>query len=212
MNIHVYLMFSQSCYREVNVDISSLRRTKGSETYGEATIVLVRKILSVCDGNLANKTFVDLGSGCGQVCMMMAALSSAAMCFGIEKLDKPSLYAKKLLPRFIAKLNAERIRHAPVELMQGDFRIYQPNLENALRCAGLVFINNPKFEPSLNYLILQKLCPLIPKSTKVVCFESLIGTKGYWDNCLMYKSSIDCGPNSVTWHGHDVALHILEKL
>ncbi len=57
---------------------STLRISRGSETYGEATLVLVMAILNVLNNDLAGTTFVDLGSGCGQVCFMMAALSKAA--------------------------------------------------------------------------------------------------------------------------------------
>lgn len=56
----------QSCYDEI-VDPSILRKAKGSFTYGESTIVLVQSILKHCHADLHGMTFVDLGSGCGQV-------------------------------------------------------------------------------------------------------------------------------------------------
>jgi hypothetical protein len=46
------------------------------QTYGESTLVLVSKLIDECD--LHGRGFVDLGSGVGQVCMMVAALSSAS--------------------------------------------------------------------------------------------------------------------------------------
>jgi hypothetical protein len=192
----------QKCYDEV-VNPSILRKAKGSFTYGESTIVLVRSILKEYHADLHCKTFVDLGSGCGQVCftrfhflnvssifvlqvcMMVAALSSAAKCFGIEMLSAPHEFALKLLHRFQCDLRALNIACAPIELLQGDFLQINSSLRDALSSAGIVYLNNPKFEPFVNFAILEHLCPILPKKTKVICFESIIGTKGYWNNCLM---------------------------
>lgn len=68
----------RTCFQDVQVDYSILRLSRGAETYGEATLVLVHAILDFMMDDLAGKTFVDLGSGCGQVCLMMAVLSKAA--------------------------------------------------------------------------------------------------------------------------------------
>lgn len=121
-----------------------------------------------------------------QVCMMVAALSSAAKCFGIEMLSAPHQYALKLLHRFETELRSYKIEHAPIELLQGDFLQVTPSLREALSSAGLVFVNNPKFDPCVNLSILEKLCPMLPKKAKVICFESIIGTKGYWNDLLLY--------------------------
>ncbi len=192
----------QSCYDEV-VNPSMLRKARGSFTYGESTIVLVRCILNECQADLHGKTFVDLGSGCGQVCfprvlclilssifvlqvcMMVAALSSAAKCFGIEMLSAPHEFALKLLHRFQFDLRASNIACAPIELLQGDFLHITSSLRNALSSAGIVYLNNPKFEPFVNFAILENLCPMLPKTAKVICFESIIGTKGYWNKYLL---------------------------
>jgi len=127
-------------------------------------------------------------------------------------MPQPHQYSQKLLMRFEKALHSNAIACAPVELIQGDFLHCHPYLQDALRNAGLVYINNPKFEPSMNLGILQLLCPLLPKSAKLICFESLIGTKGYWDNCMVYKSPLVIEKNAVSWHGNGVILHILEKL
>lgn len=192
----------QSSYDAV-VDPSILRKAKGSFTYGESTLVLVRSILKQCRADLHGMTFVDLGSGCGQVscpryvslivfitlvfqvCMMVAALSSASKCFGIELMPAPHQYALKLLHRFECKMRSFNIAYAPIQLIQGDFLQMTPLLRDALSSAGLLFLNNPKFEPFVNLSILQNLCPMLPKKAKVICFESIIGTKGYWNNCLL---------------------------
>jgi hypothetical protein len=68
----------ESCYEQVVTKPSLLRRYKkfSSETYGESTIILVTKLLDEFD--MVGKTFVDLGSGVGQVCMLIAALCKAS--------------------------------------------------------------------------------------------------------------------------------------
>ena len=86
---------------------------------------------------------------------------------------------------FECKMRSFNIAYAPIQLIQGDFLQMTPSLRDALSSAGLLFLNNPKFEPFVNLSILQNLCPMLPKKAKVICFESIIGTKGYWNNCLL---------------------------
>ena len=68
----------ESCCEQVVTKPNLLRRYKkfSAETYGESTIILVSKLLDEFD--MTDKTFVDLGSGVGQVCMLIAALSKAS--------------------------------------------------------------------------------------------------------------------------------------
>lgn len=143
--------------------------------------------------------------------MLVSALSSASKCFGIELMCHPAQYADKLLSRFAHQMQTKGVSHAPIQLIQGDF-LECPEVKTALGTAGLVFVNNPKFGPELNNQILIKLCPLLLKGTKLICFESLIGTKGYWNDTMRYKTSLVCRAGCVSWHWNDVTLHILEKL
>jgi hypothetical protein len=129
---------------------------------------------------------VDLGSGVGQVCMLFAALSKAAMCFGIELMRHPARYADQLLRCFQSCCNKENVNLAPIKLVQGDFlSLENKELTEALSSAGLVFANNPRFGPELNLQLLSELsfslcfysvslhstdriCPLLPKGCKLV--------------------------------------------
>ena len=45
-----------------------------------------------------------------------------------------------------------------------------------------------------------------------VCFDSLIGTRGYWNFCMRYVTSFECPKGSVSWNGKGVTLHVLERL
>lgn len=195
------------------MDPALLRKYKplSSETYGEANMVLVLKMLQQCSSDFAGKAFIDLGSGVGQVCMMVAALSNASNCFGIELMRHPAEYADKMLSRFALQMQANGWVHAPIRLKQGNF-LHCSEVNSQLRNAGVVFINNPRFDASLNRQILTKLCCLLPKGATLICFESLIGTKNYWDDCMKYKTAFICDKDCVSWHGHEETLHVLEKL
>lgn len=102
------------------------------------------------------------------------------------------------------------VTHAPIELVHGDF-LTNSVVKDAISSAGIVFINNPKFGPELNLKVLseyeilffnfclrvvlitasfsEQLCPLIPKNSKLVCFDSLIGTPPRipYNNILTYR-------------------------
>ena len=142
---------------------------------------------------------------------MVAALSNACNCFGIEIMRHPAQFAEKMLLRFESHMQANGFVHAPIQLKQGNF-LECSEVKSQLGSAGLVFINNPKFGAHLNWQILTLLCPLLPKGAKLICFDSLIGTKKYWNDCMKYKTNFICGNDCVSWHGHEETLHVLEKL
>jgi len=161
----------EKCYSEVITRPALLRKYKNfsPQTYGEAKLALVSKMIDECD--VDGKTFVDLGSGVGQVCMMFAALSSASSCFGIELMDNPAHYAVELVSRFQSSATENGGSHAPIQLLHGDF-LKNSAVKDAISTAGLVYINNFKFGPELNLQILGQLCPLMPKGCKLVLFST----------------------------------------
>ena len=78
--------------------------------------------------------------------MMIAALTHASKCFGIEIMQNPAGYAVKMLKRFE---NLSQASLAPIELVHGDF-LKNEAVKEAIKSAGLVFMNNPVFGPHLN--------------------------------------------------------------
>ena len=143
--------------------------------------------------------------------MMVAALSNASNCFGIEIMPNPAQFGVKMLSRFEREMQANGFVHPPICLKQGNF-LECSEVKSQLCSAGLVFINNPKFGALLNRQLLTLLCPLLPKGAKLICFDSLIGTRNYWNDCMKYKTAFICGNDCVSWHGHEETLHVLEKL
>ena len=125
-----------------------------SQTYGESNIPLVAKLVAE-NKQMEGKIFVDLGSGVGQVCMMVAALSRASKCFGIELMPNPAHYATNLLANFQSRAKQSGVTLCPIELIEGDF-LKSEAVTTALSSAGLVYINNPRFTPELNLQVLSE--------------------------------------------------------
>jgi hypothetical protein len=84
--------------------------------------------------------------------MMIAALTHASRCFGIEIMTNPSEYAVKLLDIFQKRA---QFSLAPIELVHGDF-LKNEAVKEAIKSAGLVFMNNPVFGPELNLSVLRE--------------------------------------------------------
>ena len=63
--------------------------------------------------------------------------------------------------RFEACAKANGITHAPIQLLHGDF-LENNNIKNAISSAALVFMNNPKFGPQLNFKVLgERVCVFV---------------------------------------------------
>ena len=84
--------------------------------------------------------------------MMIAALTHASKCFGIEIMKNPAGYAVEMLKRFENRAQASL---APIELVHGDF-LKNDAVKEAMKDAGLVFMNNPVFGPELNLSVLRE--------------------------------------------------------
>jgi hypothetical protein len=143
-------------YSEVITHPQMLNQYKkmSSQTYGESNIPLVSKLVAK-NKQMEGKIFVDLGSGVGQVCMMVAALSRASKCFGIELMPNPARYAPNLLANFQSRAQQSGVTLCPIELIEGDF-LKSEAVKTALSSAGLVYMNNPRFTPDLNLQVLSE--------------------------------------------------------
>lgn len=61
--------------------------------YGETSFELVNQMIKSI--NFTEETsFIDLGSGVGQVVLQVAAATQAKYCYGIEKAEWPAMYAE----------------------------------------------------------------------------------------------------------------------
>ena len=87
--------------------------------------------------------------------------------------------------RFQAIAHKKGVKHAPIELLHGDF-LECVAVKTAMASAGVVYMNNPNFGAKLNLQVLgihllcqytikvadsfrtEKLCTLMPKGSKLV--------------------------------------------
>ena len=75
-------------------------------------------------------TFIDLGSGVGQVVLQVAALTDAKLCIGIEKAEIPATYSEGMSDAFKFWMNWYGKKFCEYHLMRGDFfnEKYRDNL------------------------------------------------------------------------------------
>jgi len=63
------------------------------EVYGETSFELIVQMIKKLEIT-EHDTFIDLGSGVGQVVLQVAASTACRLCIGIEKAEVPAGYAK----------------------------------------------------------------------------------------------------------------------
>ena len=69
-------------------------------------------------------------------------------------MKNPAGYAVELLKRFESRAHTQASL-APIELVHGDF-LKNEAVKEAMKDAGLVFMNNVKFGPELDLLVLRE--------------------------------------------------------
>lgn len=90
------------------------------EVYGETSFELVCQMVDEIDIG-PEETFLDLGSGVGQVVLQVAASTKAKLCIGIEKADVPSRYAENMDHMFSTWMKWFGKRCGEYQLLKGDF-------------------------------------------------------------------------------------------
>jgi hypothetical protein len=154
----------------------------GSLGYGEATIDLCMLMCEVYKEYSSlpqsSQSFVDIGSGIGNVVLQMAALNAEtySFCFGIELVTNRAYFAKQASDVFTKNAVKKRIPFCEIRTNEGDcFR--DSFCKNALRCAGLVWINNEVFKEEDDIRLLALLNLVAPVGCIVMSFRELLVTK-----------------------------------
>lgn len=134
-----------------NIDLLKQYKNGTSEVYGELTHGLVTTILCTHLKMTSEQTFVDLGSGVGNV-VLQAALQIGCESWGCEYMDNPATLAKDQHKEFVARCQLWGIQPGTVRLRRGDFQSSKecPGLYDALRRTDVVLTNNKAFLPELN--------------------------------------------------------------
>ncbi|KAF1971089.1 DOT1-domain-containing protein [Bimuria novae-zelandiae CBS 107.79] len=193
-----------------------LKKVKGKETtYGELLPPFSHTIFQQTSLN-SQSVFVDLGSGVGNV-VLQSALQTGAESHGIEIMDRAAGYANDQAGELIARAKLWNINLGPITLLHGDF-LESPQIDEVLRRADVVLVNNKVFPPKLNNQLLDKFLDL-KLGCKVVSLASFVRGGGKHgarsENSianLFDEERYDSGTSSVSWAGESVEYFIMTKV
>jgi H3 lysine-79-specific histone-lysine N-methyltransferase len=208
-------MTQQTYSRIVSPLSHKLRKVKGKETtYGELMPVFVHKIFAQTGLN-STHTFIDLGSGVGNV-VLQSALQTGAESWGIEIMDLAASLATKQASELKARARLWNINIGSLHLLKGNF-LDTPAIDSVLARADVVLVNNKVFGEQLNNALLQKFLDL-KIGAKVVSLESFGGglSKGVRNEQsiagLFDEERFESGTDCVSWAGESVEYFIAEKV
>ena len=119
------------------------------QVYGETSPDLIDSILKVIDLT-EDQTFLDLGSGVGNVVLHVSALASCKHVYGIEYEETPAAYACTMADEFRFWMNWYGKRYSDFQLDQGDF-LNHPSIDERIREADVIFVNNYVFGSTVNH-------------------------------------------------------------
>lgn len=152
-------ILDQTYARTVSPDVDTLKAYKnGSDNvYGELLPDFVSEILRKTRLN-HEQTFVDLGSGVGNV-VLQAALEVGAESWGIEMMNNPCDLADLQAKEFPARAKLWGLNVGKVHLLRGDFT-HNPRIGEVLKKADVVLVNNQAFTAGLNDTLLSMFLDL----------------------------------------------------
>lgn len=146
-------IMTQMYDRIITPNVESVKQYKNgtSEVYGELKEPFITKVLCSHLKMSSEQTFVDLGSGVGNV-VLQAALQIGCESWGCEYMPNPASLAKNQHKEFVARCQLWGIQPGPVRLRRGDFQSSKecPGLYEALRRTDVVLTNNKAFTSELN--------------------------------------------------------------
>nr|CDS26561.1 histone h3 methyltransferase [Hymenolepis microstoma] len=122
------------------------------QVYGETSFELIQQILEHVK-TTADDTFIDLGSGVGQVVLQVAASSDVKFSRGIEKAAYPAECARRMDKEFRRWMGFFGKPYQPYELIEGDF--LSDEYRAVIETSTVVFANNFAFGPVLDYHLTQ---------------------------------------------------------
>ncbi|CAF1011870.1 unnamed protein product [Adineta steineri] len=116
---------------------------------GETSPDLIDSMLKVI--NLTeDQTFIDLGSGVGNVVLHVAALANCKHVYGIEYEETPAKYARAMAEEFGSWMRWYGKQYSEFQLEQGDFLLH-PMMEERIKEADVIFVNNYVFGSRVNH-------------------------------------------------------------
>lgn len=165
-------ILDQTYARTVSPKVETLRAYQnGSDNvYGELLPRFISEIFK--ETRLReDQLFVDLGSGVGNV-VLQAALEVGCESWGCEMMPNPCMLAMLQGKEFPARARLWGLSVGSVNLLNADFRSNN-QLDNILKRADVVLVNNQAFGPQLNNELLLKFFDL-KDGCQVVSLKSFV--------------------------------------
>ncbi|XP_030080815.1 histone-lysine N-methyltransferase, H3 lysine-79 specific isoform X2 [Drosophila hydei] len=186
------------------------------EVYGETSYELVQQMLKHVTVSKED-TFIDLGSGVGQVVLQMAGSFPLKTCIGIEKADTPARYAERMDQIFRQYMGWFGKRYCEYKLIKGDFLVDEHR--EKITSSTLVFVNNFAFGPTVDHQLKERFADL-RDGARVVSSKSFcplnfrITDRNLSDiGTIMHVSEIPPLKGSVSWTCKPVSyyLHVIDR-
>ncbi|XP_032243303.2 histone-lysine N-methyltransferase, H3 lysine-79 specific isoform X2 [Nematostella vectensis] len=186
------------------------------EVYGETSFDLVAQMIrEVPMGR--EKTFIDLGSGVGQVILQVAASGNVKECFGVEKADTPARYAKEMDRCFRKWMHWFGKTYKPFTLVKGDF--LDEKMRERLTTTDIIFVNNFAFGPSVDHQLKERFSTMkdgsMIISSKAFCpLNFRTTTRNLSDiGTILHVTELKPLARAVSWTGKSVSyyVHVVDR-
>ncbi|KAI9021200.1 histone methylation protein DOT1-domain-containing protein [Hyaloraphidium curvatum] len=156
-------------------------RAFGNNVYGEVKSGLVREFIKNARIQ-PHHVFIDMGSGIGNVVLQIAG-EVLAESHGVEVMDIPAKLGGRQLKEFLSRMRYYAQPCGKVRLRHANF-LTDPETDEVLKRADVVFVNNYAFEPRLNQLCLAKFLDL-KEGARVISLRSFV----HQDRRINYRTA-----------------------
>ncbi|KAJ8371564.1 hypothetical protein AAFF_G00307120 [Aldrovandia affinis] len=186
------------------------------EVYGETSFDLVGQIIQEME-LMEDDTFVDLGSGVGQVVLQVAAATNCKHYFGIEKADTPASYAEVMDREFKRWMKWYGKKHGEYTLERGDF--LSEEWKDRIANSSVIFVNNFAFGPEVDHQLKERFANMkeggkIVSSKPFAPLNFRINSRNLSDiGTIMRVVELTPLRGSVSWTGKPVSyyLHTIDR-
>ncbi|XP_022101662.1 histone-lysine N-methyltransferase, H3 lysine-79 specific-like isoform X2 [Acanthaster planci] len=186
------------------------------EVYGETSFDLVAQMLEHVEIS-PDDTFIDLGSGVGQVVLQVAASAKCKVTYGIEKADVPAAYGEIMMREFERWMKWYGKEYSPYELHKGDFLSVE--MKEKIANANIIFVNNFAFGPTVDHKLKERFANM-KEGAKIVSSKAFcplnfrITDRNLSDiGSIMHVVELSPLKGSVSWTGKPVSyyLHTIDR-
>jgi H3 lysine-79-specific histone-lysine N-methyltransferase len=213
---HAWVRLYDEARDAVDIDPAVLRdyEPHSGQTYGEAMPRVVQAMLA----HLAltpRDLFVDLGSGIGNV-VLQVATQTGARCLGVEMRAELDDLARRLAAHVQRRMAGMDLPMGEVVLLHGD-ALQLPDAW--LAEASVVFMNNVRFEESMQQALLDTFARVLPRGARLVTTKHVFpridpSSWRYREHPIVsrFPPPWPCmevsGPDAASWTSSALAFHV----